>query len=127
MKAGRYVLRFPKGGTLERTFRYKRRAVGGPLHPVDVSQWRARAAIRKRPDTEPCLIFDSDPAAVDRDGDIVLGADGTIMLRASAEVTAGVTIERGTWALELTSPENVRIRLLEGDAIMTPRVVPPAP
>lgn len=121
MRPGRRSLVMDKGATFEITFVYRR---DGEL--VDLTGWGARAQVRQRPDTAALITFDANPAAPERNAEIVLGDDGSITLRASSTLTDDLVIERGIWSLELTDPARPpgmgTWRILEGDVLSTAEV-----
>lgn len=86
--------------------------------PVNLTGYTARMQLRETY-TSATPIFDLTSAG----GAIVLGgALGTIVVTASATITGAITIKRGVYDLELTSPLGVVTRLIEGTAYITPEV-----
>jgi hypothetical protein len=111
-----------QGKTFRQTFRYRRReTVDGPLEPVDLTTWTASAHWRRRwQDAAPAFAFDS--RAVEKDGTIYLGADGTIELVATDEETLAATPMSGYWSLRLVDAAGEADVLLEGEAAIRPAI-----
>jgi len=96
----------------------------GQGSPIDLTGYQARMQVRAK-------YASPDPPALDLStaaGSIVLGgAAGTIQAKATAEMTAGLTIKRGVYDLELVPPsgEDDAFRLTEGVVTVTPEVTRP--
>lgn len=100
--------------------------------PVDLSGWRAEIQIREVPSSPEAMV-----AIRSVDGDIALGADGTISALLPAARTREIQVsarsrlvrvlgrpmrEVGFWDLKLTSPDDAVLRLLEGPVLFSPEV-----
>ncbi len=118
MAAGKYDIRIEQGATFQRRFTWK--DPSGNL--VNLTGYVAKLQVRLTP-TSLTTLFDLSSTA----GDIVLGgAAGTIDVTITDTETAALALgDQGISAvydLQLIAPDGTVYRLVEGKAILTPRV-----
>jgi hypothetical protein len=115
MNAGVYNIIIEQGATFELNLEWE----FDDGSPVDLTGYQgARMQVRKNfRSLDPVLSLTSD------DGDIVLGTtDGTISVKASPQATATIDIPCGVYDLELVDPNGEVVRLIQGQAYISPEV-----
>lgn len=85
--------------------------------PVNITSYTAALQLRSLPDSETAVL-----SLTTGSGITITGASGLIAIHATAAQTR--VIDDGTYYydLEITSPQNIVTRVIQGQAIVTPEV-----
>lgn len=123
-----YKLTIKQGATFRQRFVYKAGNSVATASPVDITGFTGRAQMR--PDFTSTAVHAH--WTTENGGMALGGASGEITLISSAADTELMPAEKGVWDLELVSPEGEVIRLIEGQAEVSPEVtrpirIPPTP
>jgi len=115
-----FKLVLQQGATFRKTFVYKAGTNASNAVPVNLNGWTARSQIR--PTYSSSTVW---AEWTTENGGLTLqsgGNTGQIDLYSSASLTQNMPAATGVWDLELVNPSGDVIRILEGDAQITPEV-----
>jgi len=108
MAAGKYNMLVQQGSTYNQTITLK-----DPTNttPINITGCTAAAQIREQyTDVSPSATFLCE---------INNGVNGQIQISLTAAQTAALTIERGVYDIELTYPNGVKDRILQGNVVIS--------
>lgn len=115
MAAGRYDFTLEQGTTFRRTFRWRQ---PDGVTPKDLTGWTAKMQIRPKPGQPEALTLSTDAPG----GITINGAAGEVTVTILPAQSSAITIRRGVYDLELTSPGGEVFRLIEGTVTVSPEV-----
>lgn len=110
MSAVTHNITIEQGATMRLLFRYETKDNLGVVTPVNLSTYTARMQIRKTLKADPPML-----SLTTENGGITLGADGSIVVEATAEQTAALDAAVGVYDLELEAADGRVTRLLKGN------------
>lgn len=115
MAAANYDILIEQGATFKLMLRWK----DSEGDPIDLTGYAARMQVRPFVLSDEVLLSLTD----DSDGGITLGGvEGTIEIEAEADQTELIGSRKGVYDLELVTPQDDVIRLVQGTVQISPEV-----